>query len=176
MVNIGFFSTNVIWLFSSFQYLSCVPLLMTQWTAARLASLSITNFWSLLKLMSIKLVMPSNHLILCRSLLLLPSISPSIRVFSNESVLHIRWPSTGISALASVLPVNIQDWFPLGLTGCSPSCPRDSQESSPTPRSKASVLHCSVFFMVQLISIHDYWENHSFDYTDLCWLSNVSAF
>ena len=67
-------------------------LLRVPWTAACPASLSITNFWSLLKLMSIKLVMPSNHLILCRSLLLLPSISPSIRVFSNESVLHIRWP------------------------------------------------------------------------------------
>ena len=65
---------------------------MTQWTAARQASLSITNSWSLIKLMSIESVMPSNHLILCHPLLLLPSIFPSIRVFSNESVLHIRWP------------------------------------------------------------------------------------
>ena len=65
---------------------------MTPWTAARQASLSITNSWSLLKLMSIKSVMPSNHLILCRPLLLLPSIFPSIRVFSNDSALHIRWP------------------------------------------------------------------------------------
>ena len=77
---------------SSVQLLSRVQLLVSLWTAARQASLSITNSQSLLKLMSIKLVMPSNHLILCRPLLLLPSIFPSIRVFSNESVLHIRWP------------------------------------------------------------------------------------
>jgi len=83
------------------------------------ASLSITNSQSLLKLMSIELVMPSNHLILCHPLLLLPSIFPSIMVFSNESVLHTRWPkyTIGISASASVLPVNIQNWFPLGWTG-----------------------------------------------------------
>ena len=74
---------------SSVQSLSRVRLFATLWTAARQASLSITNFWSLLKLMSIKSVMPSNHLIFCRSLLLPPSIFPSIRVFSNESVLHI---------------------------------------------------------------------------------------
>ena len=76
----------------SIHSLSCVRLLVTPWTAARQASLSITNSWSLVKLMSIKLVMPSNHLILCSSLLLLPSIFPSIRVISNESVLCIRWP------------------------------------------------------------------------------------
>ena len=81
------------------------------------ASLSITNSWSLLKLMSIELVMPSHHLILCRPLLLLPSIFPSIRVFSNELALHIRWPNIGISASASVLPMKIQDWSPLGWTG-----------------------------------------------------------
>ena len=78
--------------FSSVQSLCRVRLFATPWTAAHQASLSITNSRSLLKLMSIKLVMPSNHLILCRPLLLLPSIFPSIRVFSNESVLHIRWP------------------------------------------------------------------------------------
>ena len=78
--------------FSSVQLLSCVRLFATPWTAARQASLSITNFRRLLKLMSIESVMPSNHLILCRPLLLLPSIFTSIRVFSNESVLHIRWP------------------------------------------------------------------------------------
>ena len=77
---------------SSVQSLSCVQLFKTPWTAARQASLSITNFWSLLKLMSIESVVPFNHLILCRPLLLLHSIFPSIRVFSNESVLHIRWP------------------------------------------------------------------------------------
>ena len=84
----------------------------TPWTAAHQASLSITNSQSLLKLTNIELVMPSNHLTLCRPLLFLPSITPSIRVFPNESVLHI-----GATASASVLPVNIQDWFPLWLTG-----------------------------------------------------------
>ena len=93
---------------------SCVWLLATPWTAARQASLSITIPWSLLKLMSIESVMPSNYLILCLPLLLWPSIFPSIRVFSNESALHIRWPNMGASALTSVLPMNIQDWFPLG--------------------------------------------------------------
>ena len=78
--------------FSSVQSLSRVRLFVTSWTAARQASLSITNSWSLLKLTSIESVMPSNHLILCHPLLLLPSIFPSIRVFSSESVLHIRWP------------------------------------------------------------------------------------
>ena len=93
--------------FSSVQSLSCVQLFVTPWTAARQASLSIANYHSLLKLMSIELVMPSNHLILCHPLLLLPSIFPSIRVFSNESAPHIRWQSTGVSASASVLPMNI---------------------------------------------------------------------
>ena len=78
--------------FSSVQWLSCVQLSATPWTALCQASLSITNSQSLLKLMSIELMMPSNHLILCHPLLFLPSIFPSIRVFSNESVLHIRWP------------------------------------------------------------------------------------
>ena len=78
---------------AGFQSLSRVRFFVTPWTAAHQASLSITNSQSLLKLMSIKLVMPSNHLILCRPLLLLPSIFPSIRVFSNESVLCIRWPN-----------------------------------------------------------------------------------
>ena len=78
--------------FSSVQSLSHVQLFVTPWTAAHQASLSITNSWSLLKFMSIESVMPSNHLILCRPLLLLPSIFPSIRVFSNESALRMRWP------------------------------------------------------------------------------------
>ena len=78
--------------FSSFQSLSGIWLFASPWTTARQASLFITNSWSLPKPMSIEWVMPSNHLILCRTLLLLPSIFPSIRVFSNESALHIRWP------------------------------------------------------------------------------------
>ena len=81
----------------------------------RLPCLSLTS--SLLKLMSIESVVPSNHLILCHPLLLLPSVFPSIRVFSKESALCIRWPSIGVSASASVLSMNIQDWFPLELTG-----------------------------------------------------------
>ena len=88
---------------------------MTPWTAAHQPSLSINKFWSLLKFMFIESVMPSNHFILCHSLLLPPSIFSSINIFSNESVLRIRWPKFGASA--SVLPMNIQDWFPLGWTG-----------------------------------------------------------
>ena len=83
--------------FSSVQSLSRVQLFATPWTAAHQASLSITNSQSLLKLMSIESVMPSNHLILCRPLLLPPSVFPSIRVFSRESVLNIRWPKYGVS-------------------------------------------------------------------------------
>ena len=123
----------------------------TPWTAAQQASLSITNFQNLLKLMSIELVMPSNHLILCCPLLLLPSIFPSIRVFSNESILCIRWPSIGVSASASVLPMNIQDWFPWGLTGLiSLQSKGLSRVFSNNHISKPSVLRCSAFFMVQL--------------------------
>ena len=98
--------------FSSVQSLSRVWLFATPWIAARQASLSITNSRSSPKLMCIELVMPSCHLILCCPLLFLPSIFPSIRVFSNESALRIRWPSIGASASASVLPMNTQDWSP----------------------------------------------------------------
>ena len=100
--------------------------------------LSITNSWSLLKLMSIALVMPSNHLILCHPLLLLPSVFPSIRVFSNELVLG---QTIGVSASASVLPMNIQDWFPLGLTGWIPLQSKGfSSVFSNTTAQKLSVL------------------------------------
>ena len=102
--------------FSSVQLLSCVQHFVTPRTVACQASLSITNTQSLLKLMSIESVMPSNHLILCHPLFL-PSVFPSIRVFSNESVHCIRLPKYWVSASASVLPMNIQDWFPLGRTG-----------------------------------------------------------
>ena len=97
--------------------LSCVRLSATPRTAAHQASLSITNSGSLLKLMSTESVMPSKHLILCRSLLLSPSIFPSIRIFSNESPLCIRWAKYWSFSYKSVLPTNIQDWFPLGWTG-----------------------------------------------------------
>ena len=113
-------STQLISVFSSIssvQSLSRVWLFVTPWTAACQAFLSITNPGSLLKLMSIESVMPSNHLILCRPLLLLPSIFPSIRVFSNESVLHIRWPKYWSFSFNISPSMNTQDWFPLGWTG-----------------------------------------------------------
>ena len=101
---------------SSVQLLSRVQLSVTPWTIAHQVSLSITNSRSWLKLMSIESVMPSNHLILCCPLLL-PSIFPSIRVFSNESVLPIRWPKYWSFSFNISPPMNIQDWFPLGWTG-----------------------------------------------------------
>ena len=103
--------------FSSVQSLSHVQVFVTPWIAAHQASLSITNSWSSLRLMSIESVIPSSHVILCHPLFLLPPIPPSIRVFSNESTLHMRWQSTGVSALASFLPKNTQGWSPLKWTG-----------------------------------------------------------
>ena len=94
--------------------------LQSHWLQHARPPCPITSSQSLLKLMSIKLVMPSNHLILYHPILFLPSIFPSIRVLSNESVLHIRWSNTGASASATVRPMNIQDLFPLGLTGWIP--------------------------------------------------------
>ena len=102
---------------SSVQLLSRVRLFATPGTAAHQASLSITNSQSLLKLMSIESVMPSNHLILCRPLLLLPSVFPSIRVFSNESALHIRWPKYCCFSFNISPSNNTQDLSPLGWTG-----------------------------------------------------------
>ena len=102
---------------SSVQSLSCVQLFATPWTAACQASLSITNSQSLFKLMSIASLMPSNYLILCHPLPLPPSIFPSIRVFSNSRFFASRGQSIGVSASASVLPMNIQDWFSLGWIG-----------------------------------------------------------
>ena len=103
--------------FSSVQSLSHAQVFATPWTTARQASLSITISWSLLKLISIELVMPSNHFILCCPLIFPPSIFPRIRVFTNESVLRIRWPKYWSFSSASVLAMNIQDWFPLGWNG-----------------------------------------------------------
>ena len=125
---------------------------------------SITHSRSLLKLIPIKLVMPSNRFILCHPLFLLPSIFASIRVFSNESVLHIRWPefwsfSFSISPASeySGLISFRTDWW-------SPCCPRESQESSPTPQCKSN--NSSVLYFLYsptLTSIHDCWKNHRFD-------------
>ena len=137
--------------FSSFHSLNWVQLFVISWTAACRASLSITNSWSLLKLMSIKLVMPSNHFIICCPLLLLPSILPSIRVFPNESVLCIRWPqywsfsfSISPSDEYSGLISFGMDW--LDLLAVQETLKSLLQHHS----SKASILQCSVFFIVQL--------------------------
>ena len=162
--------------FSSVQSLSRVRLSAAPWTAARQASLSITNSQSLPKLMSTGSVMPSNHLILCLSFLLLPSIFPSIRVFSNESVLHIRWPKYW-SFSFNISPSNEHpgliffrmDWLDLlAVQGIL-----------------KSLLHTTVqkhqFFSTQpsfgptLTSLHEYWKNHSSDYTDLYQQSDVFA-
>ena len=135
---------------SSVQLLSHVRLFATPWTVARQASLSITNSWSLLKLMSIESVMPSNHLILCCPLLLLPSIFPSIRVFLNESVLRIRWPKDW-SFSFSISPSNEHSglnsfrmhWLDLAVQ-------RTLKNLLQQHSSKASILQCSAFFIVQL--------------------------
>ena len=154
-----------VWSFLSVQSLSHVRLFATPWTAACQASLSIINSQSLLKLMSIESVMPSNHFILCRPLLLLPSIFPSIRVFSNQSVLCIRWPKYWSFSL-SISPANEysglisfrMDWLDLlAVQGTLKSLLQHH-------RSKVSILWCSAFFKAPaLISIHDYWKNHGFD-------------
>ena len=134
--------------FSSFRSLSCVRLFVTPWSAACQASLSITNSQSLPKLMSIESVMPSNHLIICRPLVLLPSIFPSIRVFSNESALHIRWPkywsfSFNITEHSGLISFRM-DW--LDLLAVQGTLKSLLQHHS----SEASVLWCSAFFTVQL--------------------------
>ena len=116
--------------------------------------------------MSIESVMPSNHFTLCCPLLLLHSIFPSIRAFSSKSALCIRWPKYWSSASTSVLLMNIQDWFPLGLTGLIFLLSRGLSRAFPsTTSSKASILS---LFGPTLTSVHDYWNNYSLDYTDLC--------
>ena len=150
--------------FSSVQLLSCVRLLVTPWATARQASLSITNSRSPPRLMSIELVMPSDHLILCRPLLLLLSIFPSIRVFSNESALRIRWQKYW-SFSFNISPSNehpglisfTMDWLDLLAV-------HGTLKPSPTPQFKSinssalSLLHSPT-----LTSIHDHWKNHSLD-------------
>ena len=137
------------------------------------ASLSITISWSSLRLMSVESVMPSSHLILCRPLLLLPPIPPSIRVFSNESTLCMRWPkywgfrfsiipSKEIPGLIS----SRMDWLDLLAV-----------QGTPTPQFKSiNSLALSLLHSPTLTSIRDHWKNLSLDYMDLCWQSNISAF
>ena len=158
--------------------LSCVRLFATPGTAARQASLSITNSQSLLKLMSIESVMPSHHLILCHPLLLLPSIFSSMRVFSNKSALPIRWPEywswsfsiNPSNECSGLISIRI-DWFDLlAVQGTRKSL---LQHHS----SKTSILQCSTFFMVQLS--HPYLtarKTIALTKSDLCQQSNVSAF
>ena len=138
---------------------------MTPWTAAHQASLSITHSQSLLKLVSIKSVMPSNHLILCRPLLLLPSIFPSNRVFSNESALRIRWPKDW-SFSFSISPFNEysgfiffrMDWLDLlAVQGTLKSLLQNHNSES------INSLALSFLHGPALTSINDYWKNHSFD-------------
>ena len=148
---------------SSVQSLSHVLLFATPWIAARQASLSITNSQSSLRLTSIKSVMPSSHLILCRPLLLLPPIPPSIRVFSNESTLCRRWPKYWSFSFSIIPSKEIPGLISFRMVG-SPCSPRDSQDSSPTPQFKSinssalSLLHSPTF-----TSIRDHRKNHSLD-------------
>ena len=154
------------------QSVSHVWLFGTPWTAACQALLSFTISWSLLKLMPIESVMLSNHLILYRPLLFLPSIFLSIGVFSNESALHIRWPKYwgfSLSISPSSEYSGLTDWLVW-----SPCCLKSLLQSH---NSIASILqHLNLLNSSTLTSVHDYWKNHSFDWTDLCWKSNVSAF
>ena len=152
--------------FSSFQFSHLVisDSLWPHGPTACQVSLSITNSWSLLKPVSIESVMPSNHLILYHPLLFLPSIFPSIRVFSSVSVLPIKWPKYwsfrfGISPsneYSGLIPFRM-DW--LDLLAVQGTLKSLLQHHS----SKASILWCSAFFIVQLTSTHDHWKNHSLD-------------
>ena len=134
------------------------------WTTACQASVSIANSLRLFKFTSIESVMPSNHLILCHPFLLLPSIFPSIWVFSNKSVFCIRWPrylELQHQSFQWIFRTDfLEDWLVW-----SPCSPRDLQESSPTPQFKSINSSALSFpYGPALTSIHDYWENHSFDY------------
>ena len=150
--------------FSSVQLLSNVWLFATPWIAACQASLSVTNSWSLLKFMSIELVMPSSHLILCCPLLLLPPTPPSIRVFSSESTLHMKWPKYW-SCSFSISPSNEHsglisfriDW--LDLLAVQGTLKSLLQHHS----SKALIFWCSAFFTAQLSHPYIHWKNHSLD-------------
>ena len=142
---------------------SRVQLFLTPWTAARQASLSFTNSQSLLKFMFIESVMPCNHLILYH-LLLLPSIFPRIRVFSNESVLCISWPKDWSFSFSIILPMNIQDWFALGLTGLIALQSKGIlRVVSNITVQKHPSLALSFLYGPTLTYIHNYWKNHSFD-------------
>ena len=156
---------------------SHIQLFASLWTVASQASRSLTISWSLAKVMPAESAMPSNHLILYCPLLLLLSIFPNIRVFSNESAVYIRWPKywnfsfsiTPSNEYSRLISFRI-DWFELlavqGTLKVILKC------QSP----KASILQHSAFVMVQLPSVHDYWKDHSLDYMELCQQSDVFAY
>ena len=152
------------------QSLTHVRVFVTPWTAVRQASLFFTISWSLLKLTPTELVMPSNHLILYRPLLLPPSIFPSIRVFSSEVALPIRWPKYWNFSFSISLSSEYSGLISFRIDlASSPCSPRDPQESPATPQFKSiSYLALNLLYGPILTSIHDYWKNHSFDYLDLC--------
>ena len=173
MPNLILLKREYIWYISSVQSLRCVQLFAAPWTAARQASLSITNCRSLLKVMSIESGMPFNHLILCCPLLLPPSVFPSIRVFSSESVLRIRWPkywsfsfSINSSSEYSGLISFRMDW--LDLLAVQGTLKSLLQHHS----SKASIFQRSIFFIVQLS--HPYMTTGE-TVALTRWKSNVSA-
>ena len=147
---------------------------VTPWTAALRASLSFTVSWSLFKLIFIELMMLSNHLNLCHLLPLHP-IFPASEPFLMSQWFASGGQSIGTSTSASVLPVNFQGWFPLGLTGLISLLSKGLSSLLQHHSAKASILQLSAFYMVQLTCVHDHWKNHSFDYTDLSWQSDVSA-
>ena len=150
--------------FSSVQLLSRVRLFATPWIAAHQASLSIINSRSSLRLKSIESVMPSSHLILCSPLLLLPPIPPSIRVFSNESTLHMTWPKYWSFSFSIIPSKEIPGLISFRMDWLDLLAVQGTLESSPTPQFKSinsSVL--SFLHSPTLTSIHDHWKNHSLD-------------
>ena len=145
---------------SSVQLLSCVRLFVTLWTAAHQVSLSINKSRSLLKLTSIESGMPSNHLILCYPLLLLPSIFPSVRIFSSESAAKVLEFQLQHQSFQWIFRTDFL-WDVLVWSPCSPSY---CQESSPTPQVKGiNSLALSFLYSPTLTSIHDYWKNRNYD-------------
>ena len=162
-VKISYILNTII--FSSVQSLSHVWLFVTPWITACQASLSITNSQSLLILMSIELVMPSSHLLLWRPLLLLPPIPPSIRVFSNESTLHMRWPKYW-SFSFSISPSNeYSGWISFGMDWLDLLAVQGTLKSILQHHSSKSISSSALSFLYSptLTSIHDHWENHSLD-------------
>ena len=161
----GFSNTGTqVKFYHSVQSLSHVLLFESPWTAACQDSLSITYSQSFLRLISIEWVMPSNHLILCHPLLLLPSMFPASGCFQMSPFFASGGQSIGVSASASLLPMNIQDWSPLGRTGWISSWSKWLSSLFQHHSSKVSILqHSGFYYSPTLTSIHDYWKNHSFD-------------